>query len=94
MIIEETEVSSAMGENITYLHASHENTNMPMHPDWWHTSDPMHCDPTLIDSDKVLTLPQATTWRDLDLGWAVTDTVADSGNTVVFADFKKSDDTK
>ena len=94
MIIEETELSSAMGENITYLHASHENTNMPMHPDWWHTADPMHCDPALIDSDKILTLPQATTWRDLDLSWAVTSTAADLGNTVVFADFKKSDDTK
>jgi hypothetical protein len=48
----------------------------------------------LIDTDKVLTMPKATIWRDMDLSWSIADLSTDSGNTVVFADFKKNDDTK
>ena len=92
MIIEETELASVMGENITYLHASHEQTDIPQQPDWWQAADPIHCDPELMDTDKVLNLPKATLWRDLDLAWTTPDSTQDTGNTVVFADFKKSDD--
>jgi hypothetical protein len=94
MIIEETEIASTIGENMTYLHAGHEQTDIPEQPDWWQAADPIHCDLDLIDTDKVLTMPQATIWRDLDLSWTQPETVSDAGNTVVFADFKKSDDTK
>jgi hypothetical protein len=94
MIIEETEIASTMGENMTYLHASIEHTDIEQPPDWWQSADPIHCDLALIDSDKVLTMPQATIWRDLDLAWTQSETVSDIGNTVVFADFKKIDDTK
>jgi len=92
MIIEETELGSVMGENITYLHAGHEQTDIPQQPDWWQAADPIHCDPELMDTDKVLNLPKATLWRDLDLAWTTPDSTEDTGNTVVFADFKKSDD--
>jgi hypothetical protein len=94
MIIEETELSSAMGESVIYLHAGHEQTNIGQQPDWWQAADPIHCDPELIDTDKVLNLPKATLWRDLDLAWTMPDATVDTGNTVVFADFKKSDDAK
>ena len=94
MIIEETELSSDMGENMTYLHAEHEQTDIPHQPDWWLAADPIHCDPALIDTDKVLNLPKATLWRDLDLAWTTPDSAEDTGNTVVFADFKKCHDPK
>jgi hypothetical protein len=94
MIIEETEITSALGENMTYLHCENEHTDIPAQPDWWQAADPIHCDLALIDSDKVVTMPQASTWRELDLCWTVADTNTDTGNTVVFADFKKNDDTK
>jgi hypothetical protein len=94
MIIEETELASTMGENMTYLHASNEHTNIATQPDWWQATDLIHCDLSLIDTDKVLTMPQATVWRDLDLSWTLPETVSDVGNTVVFADFKKFDDPK
>ena len=94
MIIEETEIASAMGENMTYLHSGIEQTDIEQQPDWWLAADPIHCDLDLIDSDKVLTMPKATIWRDMDLAWTQPETVSDTGNTVVFADFKKSDDPK
>lgn len=98
MIIEETEITSAMGDNITYLHSEHENTDIVAHPDWWQMSDPVHCDLDLIDTDKVVAMPQASSWRDLELSWSESESSSDLestlGNTVVFADFKKSDDTK
>ena len=94
MIIDETEIASTMGENMTYLHAGIEQTDIVEQPDWWQAADPIHCDPALIDTDKVVTMPQATIWRDLDLAWSQPETVSDVGNTVVFADFKKNDDPK
>jgi hypothetical protein len=94
MIIEETEIASTMGENMTYLHSSMEQTDITHQPDWWQAADPIHCDPDLIDTDKVLNLPKASLWRDLDLAWITPDSAEDTGNTVVFADFKKCDDSK
>jgi hypothetical protein len=48
----------------------------------------------LDNLDNVVAIPQAAAWRELDLAW--TDDVAgdESGNVVVFADFKKPDETK
>lgn len=94
MIIEETEIASTMGENMTYLHSGMEHTDIAHQPDWWQAADPIHCDPDLIDTDKVLNLPKAMLWRDLDLAWTTWDSAQDHDNTVVFADFKKCDDTK
>jgi hypothetical protein len=94
MIIEETELASVMGENMTYLHSGNETTDIKNRPDWWESPDSVHCDLTLLDSDKVLTLPQANHWRELDLAWNEIQPEVDTGNTVVFADFKKSDDTE
>jgi hypothetical protein len=88
MIIQETELASVMGEGIAYLHSDYEQTMLPAQPDWWQTADPMHCDPELLDTDKVLNLPQATLWRDLDLAWCEPNTIPDTGSTVLFADFK------
>jgi hypothetical protein len=49
----------------------------------------------LIDPDKVVVLHQSSIWRDLGLAWPdVDDGEKPTGNTVVFADFKSSDDTK
>jgi hypothetical protein len=94
MMIEETELASVLGENVTYLHASNEHTSMGTQPDWWQDPDVIHCDLELMHTDKVLTLPSPAQWRDLDLSWTVTDSAPVTGNTVVFADFKKCDDTK
>lgn len=92
MIIVETELSSVLGENITYLHASDEHADMDLQPDWWHDPDVTHCDMNLMTTAKVLTLPAATQWRDIGLIWTVSDSSAVSGNSVVFVDFKKCDD--
>ena len=94
MIIDETELSSVMGENMTYLHSENENTDLVTRPDWWQSADLIHCDSTLINSEKVLTIHQLSAWRELELAWNVVENISDTGNTVVFADFKKSDDTK
>lgn len=94
MILEETEITSAMGENITYLHCENENIDIPVFPDWWRIADPVHCDSNLLESEKVVTMSQAYTWRELDLCWTMASSPNDPGNTVVFADFKKTDDTR
>jgi hypothetical protein len=79
---------------MTYLHSEDENTVGYVQPEWWSTPDLTHSEVAINNSEKVLTIHQISLWRELELAWA-DDAVGDeSGNIVVFADFKKSDDTK
>lgn len=94
IVIDETEISSSMGENMVYLHCTGETTNIETQPDWWTSADTVHCDQELIDSDNIVIMPQARTWRDLDLAWSGQESVEETGNIVVFADFKRNDETK
>jgi len=94
MIIDETELSSSMGDNMVYLHCSGETTDIGVSPDWWTNPDPVHCDRDLIDSDNVVIMPRINAWRDLDLEWTDVAVEEETGNIVVFADFKRDDDTK
>jgi hypothetical protein len=94
IIIIETELSSDLGDNMVYLHSEQENVKLPSIPDWWNSADLVHHDNNLIESEKVLLMHQSAAWRELDLGWPEIEDVADNNNTVVFADFKKTDDTK
>jgi hypothetical protein len=95
MIVYETELSSAMGEYMVYLHSEEENTVGYVQPEWWTTADLTHSDFLPVNSDNVVSIPQATAWREVNLEWP--DDLNDddnSGNVVVFADFKKLDDTE
>ncbi len=102
MVVYETELSSAMGEYMVYLHSEEENTVGYVQPNWWTTADLVHSDFVLGNSDNVVSIPQVTEWRDLDLAWADDldvdlDVELDndsSGNIVVFADFKPSNESK
>lgn len=88
------EVEISAGDAVIYLHGENETSESLPIPDWWTSADLTHSDFTSVDSDKVLSIPQGTSWRDLDLAWPNTPSDDNSGNIVVFADFKQSDDTK
>ena len=94
MHIVETELSSTFGENMTYLHSEFENTSGYVQPDWWTSPDLTHSDFAPVDSDKIVSIPQSTAWRDIELGWPDTPTPDAVGNIVVFADFKQPNETK
>lgn len=94
MIIVETELSSTYGGNMTYLHSEFENTSGYEQPDWWTSPDLTHSDFVPMDSEKVLSIPQATVWRNLELDWPDQPVSDDTGNIVVFADFKQPDESK
>jgi hypothetical protein len=92
MIVVETELTSVLGDNIVYLHSDNEFVDPSIMSDWWHSADLTHCDQHLLESDKVLTIPRVSAWRDLDLAWPEYESHDDSvGNVVVFADFKNND---
>ena len=93
MIIVETELSSVMGDTMTYLHSAEENSDGIKHPDWWTSADIVHCDSEILQADNVVAMHQASAWRELDLAWGEDKDPPSSDNTVVFADFKR-DDTK
>ena len=98
MLVGEIEVSSVLGDGIVYIHSENEKPDDLIIPDWWESVDLVHCDQDLIDSEKVVTMHKSSVWRDLDLQWTDIDDDdpddPETGNTVVFADFKRLDDTK
>jgi len=95
MIIVETEIFSTYGGNMTYLHGEFESTSGYEQPDWWTSPDLTHSDFVPVeDSEKVLSIPQTTSWRELELAWPEPQTSTDTGNIVVFADFKQPDATE
>ena len=95
MVIMETEISSTYGANMTYLHSDFENTTGYKQPSWWTTPDLIHSDFVLVNkSEKVLSIPSSTDWRELELAWSDAPTEGSPGNVVVFADFKQPNETK
>ena len=98
VIIGEVEISSTLGDGIVYIHGENETINDVETPAWWESVDLVQCEHNLIDTDKIVNIHQASIWRELDLSWPDieddTPDDPDDGNTVVFADFKKLDDTK
>lgn len=94
MTIVETELGSTFGDNMVYLHSEHENTSGFVQPAWWTTADLIHSEFEDRNSDKVLAIPQSTHWRDIDLAWPDEPVDEDSGNVVVFANFKPADETE
>lgn len=96
LLIGEVELSSMLSDGIVYLHGENESVNDVSMPAWWHASDLVHCDPELIDTEKVVAIHKHGIWRELNLHWpeANSPDPTETGNTVVFADFKRLDDTK
>ena len=97
MIVLETEISSAAGEYMTYLHSEDENVVGFVQPEWWTTPDLIHNDIVPVESEKIVSMPSGTSWRDLEMSWdlATDEPVAnETGNIVVFADFKQPNETK
>ena len=93
-LIGEIEISSNLGDGIIYLHGENENINDVVEPAWWNSSDLVHND--ITETDKVVTMHKSSVWRDLDLQWPDIEDNSDeeTGNTIVFANFRRSDDTE
>lgn len=94
ILLDETEVSSALGENIVYLHSDNENTDVEHIPDWWNSPDTVHSDYVSLSVDKIVAMPANNVWRELDLLWPEIESASETGNVVVFRDFKPNNDTK
>jgi hypothetical protein len=94
IIIEETEISSMLGENMIYLHSENETTDIEFFPDWWTSPEPDHSDYLSLEPDKIVSMHANTAWRELDLTWTDAQVANVTGNIVVFRDFKPADETK
>lgn len=94
IVMYETEINSALGENIVYLHSENEITDVEQIPDWWTSADTTHSNYIPLSADKIVTMPANTVWRELNLLWPEPETASETGNVVVFRDFKPDNDTK
>ena len=88
------EVEISAGDTVVYLHSENETSENLIIPDWWTSADLAHNNLELSGTEKVLSIPQNNAWRDLDLAWPDQATENETGNIVVFADFKQPNDTK
>jgi len=88
------EVEISAGDAVIYLHGENETSEGLLRPDWWSTADLTHSDITVTESEKILSIAGSTAWRDLDLAWPDAETEEPTGNIVVFADFKQTDETE
>ena len=91
LVIFETTLSSILGDNVTYLHNEDEHPENLDVSDWWSTADLVHCDQTVLQNEQTLALPRASVWRDLELNWPEYQTDSETGNVLVFADFKNNE---
>jgi len=87
------EIEISAGDSVIYLHSENETSDSVMQPNWWQTPDLVHSDLT-ADSDNLISIYPASVWKDLDLAWPGDEEPVQSGNTIVFADFKKNNDTE
>jgi hypothetical protein len=94
MDIVETELASTLGDNITYLHSDFEDSLGFEQPAWWTTPDLVHSEVQPEDSDKIVSLSQNTAWRDINMSWSDLPTETETGNVVVFANFKQPNETE
>jgi hypothetical protein len=97
IIMGEVELSSTLSDGLIYIHSDNENIDDLNPPAWWDSVDLIHCDGDLINTDKIVTMHHGSVWRDLDLQWPDIEDITEeleeeSGNTVVFADFKRLDE--
>ena len=88
------EVEVSAGDGVIYLHGENETPEDLVQPDWWSTVDLTHCDTVPENSEKVLSIPPVTNWRELDMAWTESTESDALGNIVVFADFKPPNDTE
>ena len=88
------EIEISINGGPIYLHGENETSKELIMPDWWTTADIVHYDSHLIESDKIVTLKQISAWRDIGLAWPESIEESEHGNTVVFANFKSTDDTE
>ena len=86
------EVEISAGDAVIYLHGENETSEALIQPKWWSTADLVHNDLVATDSENVLSIP--TAWRDLELDWPGSLDQNETGNIVVFANFKQSDETE
>ena len=87
------EIEISAGDGVVYLHGENETSDDIDQPVWWATTDLAHSD-LVSNTENIVSMRPATTWRDLDLAWPDAEQPADPGNTIVFANFKDTDDTK
>ena len=87
------EVEISAGDGVIYLHGENETPADLQQPSWWSSADLTHSD-MLSTVDNLINIHPVLSWRDLDLDWPDNLEPPPSGNTIVFADFKKSNDTE
>lgn len=91
MLITDLEISSDIGDNITYLHSDDENTGPFNDEGWWLSIDTSNCDYNFVVDDKIVALSKNKSWSELDLDWDNPESPEDDDNRLVLADFKNNE---
>lgn len=91
MHITDLEISSRVGDEMSYLHSAEENLGPFSHAGWWHDHGPKWSDAKARKTKhNVIAINRAPEWKDLDLEWNPTNT--DQSSDVLFASFRRDED--
>jgi len=91
IVVVEVEISA--GDGVIYLHSENETSESIPQPDWWHQADLVHSE-LLSTADNRISIHPVATWRDLDLDWPSNTNMSTDSDSIVFADFKKNNETE
>lgn len=91
LIITDVELKSSCGEDMIYLHSFDENIGPFDDPGWWEDPRPKCANLGQYRKTNVIEMSRTPEWKDIGLDWKQEQ---ETNNTVVFADFKKENETE
>ena len=87
--ITQIDVSSSLGDGVWYLHDEEDNSGPFVKDGWWHQATTQHDTIELEQPEDNVLKVISTGWYELGLDWP--ETIAPTGNTVVFGNFPKNE---
>jgi predicted Fe-Mo cluster-binding NifX family protein len=90
--VTEIAISSDLSDHVTYLHNDHETLAMFESSGWWNSAGPETQELVEPKKKTVWNLKNHSAWSMLNLDWPAEESLTsqDSGNTIVFADFDRT----
>jgi predicted Fe-Mo cluster-binding NifX family protein len=90
--VTEIAISSDLGDHVTYLHNDHETLATFESSGWWNSAGPETQELVEPKKKTVWNLKNHSAWSMLNLDWPAEESLTsqDSGNTIVFADFDRT----
>jgi hypothetical protein len=83
MIVEQLNISSLLGDDVTYLHDMEDAVGPFQGEGWWNLSDTSHSSVDAIETEQNVVMVPTTGWAKYNLNWTDSSEIK-PGKTVAF----------